>query len=69
MTPRWTVKARRMGRVHIMRWWVTCRDGVEIDKYETRELADAYCAYMNRRDCSDLLQLTTTPRPKEANTT
>lgn len=46
---RWTVKTRRRGTVHIHRWWETCLDGVAIDAYETRELADAYVAYANAR--------------------
>lgn len=45
----WTVRAHRRGRVHIVRWWSTVLDGVEIDHYESRELAEAYVKYQNER--------------------
>lgn len=64
----WTVKARRMGTVHIVRWWVTCRDGVEIDAYDRRELAVAYVDYANAR-LSRADTLPCTPRRREEATT
>lgn len=47
--PRFRVKARRMGTVHIVRWWEVLCDGVVIDTYDDREIADAYVKYMNGR--------------------
>jgi hypothetical protein len=49
VSARWTVKARRMGTVHIVRWWEVLCDGVVIDTYEDREMAHAYVKYMNGR--------------------
>jgi hypothetical protein len=45
----WTVKNRRMGTVHIIRWWEVWRDGELIDSYDSRELAHAYVKYQNER--------------------
>lgn len=52
-SPRWTLKPRRMGTVHIVRYWTTCRDGVEVDDYEDRSIAEAYVRFQNRRQGSD----------------
>lgn len=52
MKPHWTVKVKRIGTVHIVRYYATCRDGEEIDYYEDRSLADGYCRYMNAREAA-----------------
>jgi hypothetical protein len=49
---RWTYRRRRMGTVHIVRWWEVSRDGVAIDCYDEEEFAKAYCDYMNARSAT-----------------
>lgn len=46
---RYEVKRRRMGTVHIIRWWEVWRDGEFLDAYEDRSLAEGYVKYMNER--------------------
>lgn len=50
---RWTVKNKRMGTVHIVRYYAACRDGEEIDHYEDRSIATAYVAYQNTQASDD----------------
>lgn len=50
MTARYTLHARRIGTVHIVRWWEVRCDGHPIDQYESRELALAYVNYKNTRE-------------------
>jgi hypothetical protein len=45
----YTIRRRRMGTVHIVRWWEVLHHGVVIDTYDERAMAEAYVAYMNGR--------------------
>lgn len=47
--PVWEVRPRRYGTVHVVRSWAVCRDGVEIDLYASRDLADAHVNYVRAR--------------------
>lgn len=47
---RWTVKARRFGRVHIVRYWEVCFDGAAVDTFDNREMADRLAAFRNERN-------------------
>lgn len=50
LTPaRWTVRTRRIGTVHIVRYWEVCRDGEVFDTFDNREMADALAQFRNER--------------------
>jgi hypothetical protein len=45
----WTVRARRFGTVHIVRYWEVCKDGVAVDTFTDKAMAVALADYRNSR--------------------
>lgn len=49
---RWTLRRRRAGTVHIVRWWEVCCDGEVVDTFdfENLDIAQALIDYRNDRE-------------------
>ena len=46
----WTVRQRHIGTVHIVRYWEVCLNGVAVDTFDNREMAEALTAFRNARE-------------------